>query len=88
MIILSLNSIASDEINAEKNCESEYIELCQAYSGLPATRACNEAMIAELSTQCKQLLESNARLEAFSSFGAFSKALPADEKIGSVMVRD
>ena len=78
--IISLESIALDETSVEKNCEVEYQEICQVKLGKQKTQGCTEIMVDKLSIQCKQLLDTTARLNSFSSFGGFRNPVPADKK--------
>jgi hypothetical protein len=79
-MIVSLQCLASDEINQQLNCDDEYKKVCGADRDIPNNFICNEVMMEQLSHQCKQQLDSNARLKAFSSFGRFHENSDAQRR--------
>ena len=70
-MIISLQCLASDEINQPSNCDGEYKKVCETDRDIPNNFICNEVMMEQLSQECRQQLDSNARLKAFSSYGGF-----------------
>ena len=79
-MIVSLQCLASDEISQQLNCDDEYKKVCGADRDIPNNFICNEVMMEQLSQQCRQQLDSNARLKAFSSFGEFHKTADAQRQ--------
>ena len=78
--IVSPQCLASDEISQQLNCDDEYKKVCGADRDIPDNFICNEVMMEQLSQQCRQQLDSNSRLKAFSSFGGFHETADARQQ--------